>query len=268
MKPSILLGANKETPCVRQIYGVSGSGKTYFLSRMIRAAAKDKAFPPMWRFIIFDVKHEGYSGLVEKPFSNTADAVKSLKDNRVAVIHPPIEYSQQELDALINWMFETSMRVEDFGATLILEESSTFIRSTVGGIPSSIKRLATQGRSLGLSMILANQRALSNKWTDTQSSSITMFRLAVPDGEMMKKRWGLDNTAIDLKLSERQFSFAHYDLIDLSLSYFSPLDAPQPTKDKPLPPLKKKKPPYPKLDVGGVNENTFKRLFNWPEKIL
>lgn len=267
MTPSELFGSNKTSPCVRQVYGISGSGKTYFLNQMIRQGIKSKDFDPMWRFIIFDVKHEGYADLVKSPATSTEEAIKNLKDERVAVIHPPIEYSQQELDDLIYWLFETAQRVENFGATLILEESSTFIRSSVGGIPASIKRMATQGRSLGLSMVLANQRSLSNKWTDTQSSSITMFRLAVPDGEMMKKRWGLKHDEIDQRLAEKKFSFAHYDLESLDLSYYAPLH--EPKIEKPIPPVKKKETkPYPKLKVFGMNENTHKTLTKWLENQL
>ena len=95
-----------------------------------------------------------------------------------------------------------------------------------------MKRFATQGRSLGLSLLLVNQRALNNKWVDTQSQGITIFRLAIPDSELLKKRWGLSHDEIDAKLSEKKFSFAHYDLESLSLSYYDPI------KDKKHPIIK------------------------------
>lgn len=222
-----LFGSNKTKPCVRGVFGVSGSGKTIFLNEMLKKASRSKSYGPMWRAVVFDVKHEGYENLLPekiKPCRTMDDVVRSMKKSRITVVHPQIESAEPFLDEVISYIFELSQRVEDFSATLVLEESSTFIGANAGSIPPAIKRMATQGRSLGLSLILANQRALSNKWTDTQSTSLTLFRLARPDSEMLKKRWGLDADAIEGRLSEKQFSFAHYDLEKLTLDYYSPVE--------------------------------------------
>jgi hypothetical protein len=224
MTPSMLFGSDRTKPCVRQIFGVSGSGKTYMTAQMLNATKSDPNFGPLWRGIVFDVKHEGYADLVETVDTTTDEAISTILDeNRIAVVHADIETAQSELDSMIEWLFDTAQRLPDFSATLILEESSTFITPTK--VPDSIKRMATQGRSLGLSLILANQRALSNKWTDTQSTSITMFRLAIPDRKLLHDRWGIKADELDQKLAEKKFSFAHYDLEDLSLKYFSPIEA-------------------------------------------
>ena len=228
--PSELLGSSRTRPCVRQVYGVSGSGKTYFLNRMLHATESDKEFGPLWRAIVVDVKHDGYEDLVEELHTTASDAIETIQKNRISVIHADINYAQQDIDEIIEYLFHTAERVPEFTATLVIEESSTFITPT--RVPASIKRLATQGRSLGLSLILANQRALSNKWTDTQSTSITMFRLAIPDRKLLKDRWGVDAEALDLKLATQKFSFAHYDLEDLGLRFFSALPPKKPSKKK------------------------------------
>lgn len=226
LSPSSLLGSNREKPCVQQVFGISGTGKTVFLCETIRQAARSSDFGPKHRFVIFDVKHEGYETLAP-PKSSTSEALKKIDKEKVLVIHPEMDTALQELNDLINFLFDSAKFDKEFSATLILEESSTFIGSTVGSIPPTVKRFATQGRSLGLSLLLVNQRALSNKWTDTQSSSITCFRLARPDAKMLNDRWGLDAEQMDDKLSEKKFSFSHFDLETLSLSYYDPIEIPE-----------------------------------------
>ena len=223
LTPEVLFGSNKTSPCVSQVYGVSGTGKTFFLAKMLRKTAKAKTFPPLWRAVVFDVKHEGYSDIVEAPVTTFEGFLKSVKDERLTVVHPSMEEAPEFLDDIIGWMFDTAQTVEDFGGCLILEESSTFIGSSVGSIPLSLKRLATQGRSLGLSLVLANQRALSNRWTDTQSQRLVLFRLALPDRRLLFDRWGILADEMDERLAERKFSFAHYDLESLNLSFYAPL---------------------------------------------
>ena len=221
-----LFGSDRAKPAVRQVYGVSGTGKTVFLRESLRAAARSADFGPKHRFIVFDIKHEGYETLA--PVSRTVnEALRALNKERVAVIHPSIETADDELDDLIGWMFDMADHDPEFSGTLIIEESSTFIGSSLGAIPASVKRFATQGRSLGLSLLLVNQRALSNKWTDTQSSSITCFRLAYPDRDLLRKRWGINADTMDDTLKGKKFSFAHLDLESLDLTYFSPITIPK-----------------------------------------
>ena len=237
LSPATLFGANNEKPCVQQVFGISGTGKSVFLCESLRNAARSSDFSPTHRFIIYDVKCEGYETLAP-PKENVGQALKNIDKEKVILIHPHMDEALQGLNEIINYLFETAKYDENFSATLIIEESSTFIGSSVGSIPPSIKRFATQGRSLGLSLILVNQRSLSNKWTDTQSSSITCFRLAKPDAKMLFDRWGLRADEMDEKLKEKKFSFAHYDLESLELKYYEPIDIPKVR----TPIVKKKKP--------------------------
>jgi len=194
------------------------------LAESIRKAARSKDFGPKHRFIVFDVKHDGYETLAP-PVTDVGQAIKKMDKDRVVVIHPDMDDAFLELDDLINYLFEVARYDSTFSATLLVEESSTFISGS--SIPASIKRFATQGRSLGLSLLLVNQRALNSRWTDTQSASITCFRLAIPDKRLLNDRWGLLADPMDEKLSEKKFSFAHYDLESLELSYYDPIEIPK-----------------------------------------
>ena len=243
-----MFGANRDSPCVKLIYGLSGSGKTMFLCESARVAARSPNFTGLHRFVIFDVKHDGYQTLA-KPVETVEEAINKLKPDRVVVIHPDIQSAKIELDRIISYLFDMAELNPDFSATFILEESSTFIGSSVGSIPASVKRFATQGRSKGLSMLIVNQRALSNKWVDSQAQGMTIFRLPLPDAEMLKKRWGLDFEEIDSELKQIKFSFAYYDLESLELSYYNPIEIP----DLRIPIVKPKKNQWKNLfKLGGI----------------
>ena len=227
LTPAILFGSKNTAPAVTQAVGVSGTGKSFFLNRMLKAT-RVKDMGPLWRAVVFDIKHDGYADLVEgeKKFgvcTTYAQFVKSIKDHKITVIHPEIAESYDFLDDVIEHLFGLARRVEGFTATLVLEESNTYIGTHASAIPMQIKRLATQGRSLGLSLVLANQRSLSNKWTDTQSQRMIVFRTAIPDHEMLKKKWGLEGVEMDRKLSEKKFRFAEFDLETLEVQYYEPL---------------------------------------------
>lgn len=219
-----LFGSKRDKPAVRQVYGLSGQGKTVMLAEALRSACRSSKFGAKHRFVVFDVKHDGYESLAP-PNPNVVTAIRQLNREKIAIIHPDIKTAKDELDDLIDFLFDASDYDPDFSATLVLEESSTFI--TAHKVPDQIKRMATQGRSKGLTLILVNQRALSNRWTDTQSSSITMFRLAIPDRKMLKERWGLIAEEIDPKLAKKKFSFAHFDLESLETSFYEPIKMPK-----------------------------------------
>lgn len=235
MKPHMLninnlFGSNKTSPCVRQVYGISGSGKTYMLNKALKNARRSSSFGKHHRFVIFDIKHDGYEDVLinskktkEYPVSDMDGIIKSINNNRVTLIYPEIEEAPILLEDTIKYIFDCAQRIDNFGCTFLLEESSTYIGSHPFSISPQLKRFATQGRSLGISLLLVNQRSVNNKWVDTQSQGITIFRLAIPDSELLKKRWGLSHEEIDNKLMSKKFSFAHYDLENLKLSFYEPI---------------------------------------------
>ena len=220
LDPSVFLGSDTTKPAVRQAYGVSGTGKTELMKEMVRRAEKSPDFSEFQRIVIVDIKHEGYTDFA-KPVTDFMGYVKSLDETRITVVHPTIHDASEMIDEIIEHLFDTSERVKGFGAPLILEESSTYI--TPHSVPDSLKRLAPQGRSRRLSLILLNQPALNNRWVESQSTAIVLFRLARPDADLLKSRWGLDPEELDAKLAEKKFSFAHYDLETLQLTFYEPI---------------------------------------------
>ncbi len=220
LTPSEFLGGDRKRPAVRQIFGVSGSGKTTLLESWGRDSVKSKSFPKNWRLIVIDVKAEDYGSIAE-PITDLEATMKSINENRATVYYPGVHSASEDVETLIDYLFHLSDRQKDFQATLILEESSPYI--TAHTVPDQIKRMAVQGRSKGLALILANQRMMNNKWLDTQTAHLLAFQCPIPDRDMIKKRWGLDGNAISDRLATKPFSFAHFDFNSLQLRYYAPI---------------------------------------------
>jgi len=171
--------------------------------------------------IIIDVKAEDYGSIAE-PITDLETAMKSINENRATVYYPGVHSAVNDTEVLIDYLFHLADQQGDFEATLILEESSTYI--TAHMVPDQIKRMAVQGRSKGLSLILANQRMMNNKWLDTQTAHLLAFQCPIPDRKMIKDRWGLDGDAMSERLATKPFSFAHFDFNTLQLRYYAPID--------------------------------------------
>jgi hypothetical protein len=44
---------------------------------------------------------------------------------------------------------------------------------------------------------------------------------------MLNDRWGIDAHAVDERLKQVKFSFAHFDLETTDLNYYQPIDVPE-----------------------------------------
>ena len=118
-------------------------------------------------------------------------------------------------------LFNLSASVENFSSTLVVEEMSMLVTPQV--MPSSLKRIFTQGRSRNLVIVGASQRFITNRTSDTQSKLAIIFRQSIPDYDVIKKRWGLDPDILSERLTAKRFSFASFDLEDQNLSFYEPL---------------------------------------------
>ena len=170
---------------------------------------------------MIDVKAEDYGSIAE-PIGDLEEAMRSVNENRATVYYPGVHTASQDVEVMIDYLFHLADNQKDFQATLILEESSTYI--TAHTVPDQIKRMAVQGRSKGLSLILANQRMMNNKWLDTQTAHLLAFQCPIPDRKMIRDRWGLDGDALSDRLAQKPFSFAHFDFNNLQLQYYEPVD--------------------------------------------
>jgi hypothetical protein len=221
LDPFTFLHGDAKSPAVRQVFGTSGTGKTTLLEHWSYEAVRSKQFPKNWRLVIVDVKAEDYSDLVP-PLRDLEAVMESINKNRITLFYPNVHTAHLDVEQLVDYLFYLSDQAEDFSATMILEESSTYI--TAHTVPPQLKRMAVQGRSKKLTIVLANQRMMTNLWIDTQTAHLLAFQCAIPDRAMIQKRWGIDGESMSSRLAQLDFSWAHFDFNSLSLKYYAPVE--------------------------------------------
>ena len=219
--------------------GLSGSGKTTAVLSTLQEALKSSAFGPKHRFIVIDPKTQPNDyDLLGKPLTNIAEVFKSIRKERFTLFWPSIDYIEEQVSEVIEYIFCMADSDAETSFTFILDEAATLI--TTSRVPLSLKRLSIQGRSKRIMPILVSQRPLLNRWVEGNLSNMLLFRILPIDADNLRRRWGLDFESIDVKLREKPYSFMWFDLEQATLNALNPL--PQPKQPK----VKKKAPWSPK----------------------
>lgn len=214
------------------ISGLSGSGKTKATISSLQQAISSKDFGEFHRFVIVDPKHqtEDYDILAE-PITKMSKAQKSIRKNRVTVYYPELDYIEEELSQLINYIFAISNSNPKTSFTFVLDEASTVITPTQ--IPDDLKKLVVQGRAKNIKPVFISQRPIVNRWTDSNLSTALFFRILRTDADVLKRRWGIEFEEMSEKLLDKPYSFLHFDLETTDMKLMNPLPLPKkPVKRK------------------------------------
>ena len=226
MNPNELLRSDVQKPAGRLFFGQSGSGKSFLLHSLIDRGMRDPSYGADHRFVVIDIKHEytfpkTYQKKQYQHISDLRKAIESISQNRVTLVYPPLEDADIFLNVIIEYLFEAADELDTFSASLVVEESSMYVSPQT--IDPSLQRVLTQGRSKRIVVALANQRFLTNRWIDNLAASMVAFPLAIPDRDILKRRWGLDGEGLNERLLQVRHSFAVFDLETQGLSYYHPI---------------------------------------------
>ena len=173
------------------VFGKSGSGKTYLIKNSLYSAIKD------------------------------VEIAESINKNRTTVIWPDYSNTQEIIDVVIDILFQYSEIFPIFSATLIIDEAGEVISHQK--IPPSIGKLAVQGRSKLLKLVVLNQRPLLNRKLDAQLEHIILFSQVGIDSDNLQKRWGLSLEEIMLDLDRIQYSFYYFNTMKNTRNLYGPL---------------------------------------------
>tara|TARA_R110000824_G_scaffold311651_2_gene498789 strand:+ start:224 stop:901 length:678 start_codon:yes stop_codon:yes gene_type:complete len=210
-------GKTLTTFCV----GRPGSGKSYFLKNTILQAMKDNKNKD-WRIIYICPKSE--MSLGDKNLVGTYDMVKHLKKNRVAVIYPNIDYLDEEVDYIIDTLFDIKTSNPNFKATLVIDDAQIFINNRKGQ-SKSLRRLALTGRSKMIKPVLVSHSFIFSRDLEGSTSTILNFTLPV---KMLAadahKRYGFDAEEYMVELSETPYSYVYFDVVSGKSKLMPPLE--------------------------------------------
>jgi DNA helicase HerA-like ATPase len=213
------------------ISGLSGSGKTVATVSSLQQAIKSPDFGEFHRFIIIDPKHQtGDYDILAKPLTSLMKAQKSMRKNRVTLFYPNLEYLEEEISFIVDYMFKLSDTDNRTSFTFVLDEAASVITPTQ--IPESLKKLVVQGRAKNIKPVFISQRPIVNRWTDSNLSTALFFRILRTDADVLKRRWGIEFEEMADRLQNEPYSFLHFDLETTKIDLMKPLPLPKPTPKK------------------------------------
>ena len=221
------------------VAGLSGSGKTTAIISTLQQALKMKTFGEYHRFIVIDPKTQygDYDKLAE-PIYDMDKVMKSIRKNRITVFYPSIDYLQDQVEFLIDYMFSLADAEPKTSFTFVLDEASILITPTK--IPQQIKRLAVQGRAKKIKPVFISQRPIVNRWTDANLSTLLLFNTLPVDYDTLSKRWGVDFHKIGENVRKQEYSYLWFDMEKATFKQMQPVELPKPLRKKKRKPISRK----------------------------
>lgn len=212
------------------ISGLSGSGKTVATVSSLQQAIRSSDFGELHRFVIIDPKHQtGDYDILAEPTTSMSKVKKSVRKNRVTLFYPDLQYLEEEISEIVDYMFRLS-DTKGTSFTFVLDEASSVITPTQ--IPESLKKLVVQGRAKNIKPVFISQRPIVNRWTDSNLSTALFFRILRTDADVLKRRWGIEFEDMADRLQNEPYSFLHFDLETTKIDLMKPLPLPKPSPKK------------------------------------
>tara|TARA_R100000353_G_scaffold121900_1_gene86684 strand:+ start:725 stop:1468 length:744 start_codon:yes stop_codon:yes gene_type:complete len=213
------------------VAGLSGSGKTTAVISTLQTAMKSKSFGEYHRFIVIDPKTQtGDYDLLGEPIYDLEKAMKSIRKERMTVYFPNLDYLEDEVSYLVDYVFSLADNEPKSSFTFVLDEASILITPTK--IPSALKRLSVQGRAKKIKPIFISQRPIVNRWTDANLSTLLLFNTLPVDYDTLSKRWGVDFHKIGENVREVEYSFMWFDMEKGTSKLMNPVSLPKQIRKK------------------------------------
>tara|TARA_R110002020_G_scaffold143534_1_gene315869 strand:+ start:4053 stop:4721 length:669 start_codon:yes stop_codon:yes gene_type:complete len=191
-----------------QIYGQPGSGKSYFIEHTLKAFLRKNQSEHL-RMIYVSPKHETI--LDKEPIYDLEKLEKHLRKNRVAVFYPNPDYYEQDVDALIDLIFEIKEVNEDFKATIMIDDAQTFLGSRVGA-STSHRRLVLTGRSKMIRVVYVSHALILNKTLEGQMSFLVAFTNPLPlEYRNAIDRFGYDPEPFSESMQNTPYAYVWFD---------------------------------------------------------
>ena len=150
---------------------------------------------------------------------------KHLSKNRVAVVYPNPMDVENEVDYLIDFMFDIREANPEFKCVFVCDDSQIFLSSRKSA-SSSWKRLTLTGRSRGIRVVSISHAPVFSKELEGSTSYIVHFRtllspLHVTD---FRNRYGYDPEPYIEPLNEVPYSHIFFDVTTGKSKLMAPLD--------------------------------------------
>ena len=191
-----------------QIYGQPGSGKTFFLEHTLKAFLKKNKDENL-RVIYISPNHETI--LDKDPIYDLGKVEKFLKKNRMMVYFPNPNFYEQDVDQIIDLVFEIQQFNPDFKATILIDDCQVFLGSRASASPAH-RRLVLTGRSKKIRVVYCAHALVMHKLLEGQMSTLISFTNPLPlEYRNAVTRFGYDPEPFALPMSETPYAYVWFD---------------------------------------------------------
>lgn len=204
-----------------QIYGQPGSGKSYFIEHTLKAFLKQNKNEHL-RVIYVSPKHETI--LDKEPIYDLTKIEKHLKKNRVAVFYPSPDFYEQDVDALIDLVFDIKEFNPDFKATILIDDAQVFLGSRASATPSH-KRLVLTGRSKMIRVVYCSHALVMHKLLEGQMSFLIAFTNPLPlEYRNAIQRFGYDPAKWEEPMKSTPYAYVWFNTRTRESQIYPPLE--------------------------------------------
>ena len=202
------------------IAGQPGSGKSFYIEHTLDAYLKSSKMKNE-RIVYITPKQESILGLEITSMSNFE---KALRKERVIVLAPEMEELENDVDYIINHLFEVREANPEMTAAVIVDDSQIFLKSQ-GNVSPALKRLALTGRSRGIRAIFVSHTMILNKSLEGSVQYILNFTLPQPMFfKDAQKRYGYDPEPLQEQLRASEYGYIWHDVFRAETRLMPPLD--------------------------------------------
>ena len=197
-----------------------GSGKSFFIEHTLKDYLS-KSRLKNERIVYITPKQETIMDLGITPLDKFEDA---FRKERIIVLAPPMETLEDDVDYIIDHIFDVRAANEDLTTAVIVDDSQIFLESQ-GKVTPAIKRLALTGRSRGIRGIFVSHTMILNKKLEGSVQYILNFTL--PQPMFFKdaiKRFGFDPEPHQEALRESEYGYIWHDVFRGETRLMPPLD--------------------------------------------
>ena len=204
-----------------QLWGVPGSGKTFFLEHTLKKFLRKNQDEHL-RVVYISPKHETI--LDKEPIVDSSKLEKFLRKNRMAVVFPHTDYLEEEVDEIINLLFDIKTANEKFKAVIIIDDSQIMLSSRKEASKAH-RRLSLTGRSRKIRGIYVAHGIILNKALEGQTSFLVGFTNPLPlNYRASIERFGFNPEPFHAPMSEREYSFVWFNCRTRQARLMAPIE--------------------------------------------
>ena len=208
------------------ISGQPGSGKSFYIENTLKEFLKQNKSKKL-RVVYISPKHETI--LKQDPIA-PEDLEKHLRKNRLAVIFPDPEFAGDDVDYVINQIFEIRQANDGFKAVVVIDDSQVFL-SARKDASAAMRRLTLTGRSHMIRGIFVAHAMILNKALEGSMQYLLNFTLPQPMFfKDAQKRYGFDPEPHQEYLRSNEYGYVWYDVTKNQVQEMPPLDVPKAQK--------------------------------------